>query len=80
MAIVDFPAPVCPTNATVVPAGTKHFRPGAVREPDPLELNAAVDLRQFGRVGKDDDLLLLVHHVHDLVQRGDRGQKGVVEL
>ena len=58
----------------------EHLRPGAVAEADALEPDTAVDRGQLLRVGKVDDLLLLVHHVHDLVERRDCGQEGVVEL
>ena len=52
----------------------------AVAEADAVEPDVAFDPRQLGRVGRVDDLRLLVEHADDLVQRRDRREERVVEL
>ena len=58
----------------------QHLRARAVAEADGLEAHVAVDPLQFLRARLVADLRILVHDVHDVVQRGDRGQERVVEL
>ena len=50
----------------------EHLGPVAVAEAQPLELHVAVDASQLARGGTVLHLGLLVHDVHDLVERRDR--------
>ena len=81
------PAPVWPTSATVVPAGTsrsmpvQHLGAAAVGEAHVLEADVPVDLAAARLApGRVDDLGLLVEDVDDLVERRGRGEERVVEL
>ena len=58
----------------------QHLGQLPVSEPHVLEAHVAVDPRQHERGGRVDDLGLLVEHLHDLVERGRRGEERVVEL
>ena len=58
----------------------QHLGTVAVTETNVLEADVAFDLWELLGAGAVDDLRLLVHHVHDLVESGDGGQEGVVEL
>ncbi len=58
----------------------QDFRPAAVAEADAFEGDSALDLRERAGLRSVLDLRRLVHHVHDLVERGDRGEERVVEL
>ena len=58
----------------------QHLGPGAVAEANMLEADVALELREVDCAFPVADLGLLVHHVHDLVQRGDGSQERVVEL
>ena len=58
----------------------QHLGARAVAEPDVLPADMAVDPVEVPCVRLVADLGLLVHHVHDVVERGDRGQERVVEL
>ena len=54
--------------------------PVAVAEAHVLEADVALDLLEVAGAGLVADLGLLVHHVHDLVERRDRREERVVEL
>ncbi len=58
----------------------QHFGTVAVAEAHVLETDAALDLFEVTGAGVVADLGLLVHHVHDLVERRDRREERVVEL
>ena len=59
----------------------QHLRAVApVAEPDVLEADVPLDAREFASARAVLHLGLLVHHVHDLVQRGDGGEERVVQL
>ena len=57
-----------------------HLRPVAVPEPDLLEADVPGDVCERLRARRVDDVRLFFEDVHDLVERGRRGQVRVVEL
>ncbi len=69
----------CPGRDVEVDA-VQHLRSVAVAEPEVFEADVAVDPAELAGTRAVLHLRLLVHDVHDLVQRGDGGQERVVEL
>ena len=58
----------------------QHLGPRRIAEAHAFEPDAALDPVELASVRLVADLGLLVHHVHDLVERGDGCQERVVEL
>ena len=58
----------------------QNFGSLAVAEPNVIEIDATFDVWERLRSRLVQHLRLLVEHVHDLVERGGRGEECVVEL